>query len=1083
MSLYDEIYGTNPSPNGDLTAEQKAKIAKYTDLQRSQLRQEVLDRVGAQVQADNTAATKKVDATVDTKPAPGLNRKIGVLPEAALASNPAAAAAATPGAATTTPGPGLDRNAGFNRGGQGELFSNQAAPPTQERVNPHAATRPHATPGAFGDAAARTGSGTAESDFTGRNAGVTEADVDAQRNARRPHQPATDPGLRRMDAARMPSPEVKRYMRNRNLIAAGTALGLGKVAGDLMAEYEISPAHVLAGAGVGAVTGAAIYTLQEKAKIAKSFKDILANRRARLDSLARESAAIRKGDHAGALVERQARAKRELAAANKKKGIISSSGKGPGQNYNSVPETPMSKGQKDRIAKVQKNLNIAEERLERNKRTVSTSKDPAAVRAAKAAVTESSKEVNRHKAKIATIGAEARAGETPIRNKVEQVKNVKADPVKAGDEAVESMKKAGQKRAAGARVQADEVAKGIGNLFAAVGGTADPKAKVGKIMGTLDKAWKGTKGVGKSIGGRIMPSKTPKLTPEELKARTVMQKARAGVTRAVKVGGYVELANVIDDFMIEVSRTDFATATNNVVTNAETMMDEAFRRYEENPDDSTLGKAAEVARMTQEAGVGMAVAIGTAFGAEIPKKLLNLHANLMDSVGMPVTDLRWKLGEGFNYTDEAKYVKPTGFRGTQGRTYRPGDRQPWELGGGDVGQDNGMPRIPEAYRTGEKATRQDSLNSGVALADQTQEFELGGERAEGLSRIPEGYRGGSANGEKVGAAADGVDSPPVTAAGEVYDPTGTQPSRAAGGVVDPFMTRGEGGNFHYGLRGGTGTIDATNAAGGATGFAQRVEESRLAGSYEPVSKERVAEAQRDNERVYKGIDAIRSLSADRLGVPVQFLDAVRNGSMTPREANQSRARQLESGHGGGIGLKDQQTMAHAAQDQQMQIREFEAGMDDRQAANYKSVGEEVAALYPELDPEDAAAKQSEFQFFVPNWLPEGQPANTENLQLVKGMFILGEELADHGPGWLNALLPWKSDITAQSLFRRGENPLVSMTRAGTWYDWNDDDLRFVGRDSAGKDVTLTIQPAKLKPIAQRMISEARPYMNIQPKGL
>lgn len=316
-----------------------------------------------------------------------------------------------------------------------------------------------------------------------------------------------------------------------------------------------------------------------------------------------------------------------------------------------------------------------------------------------------------------------------------------------------------------------------------------------------------------------------------------------------------------------------------------------------------------------------------------------------------------------------------------------------------------------------------------------------------------------------------------------FDPMGSQALPEV--ATDPFLTPGaREGQLNVGLRGGQGNIDVGNAPGGVSGFAQRVEESRRSGAYDPVSDERYAEAQRDMGRIKRGTAAVRDLAATRLGVPTQYLDAVRSGAMTPREANLAQAKQAASGHGGGGGMSaaDAQKFQINANEESRAAAEFQQKMGDTARKRFNDTGIEVADTFPNASPEEKAEIASGYTSFAAGWLPEGQDPSQlspRDLQTVKGQYILATALAKQGEGWFRALNPFKSDITANTLFSRGENILQSMERQGEWFDIGNDNLQFRGRDSAGESVTLTVEPEKLPPVAQQMINQARATISPQ----
>jgi hypothetical protein len=394
---------------------------------------------------------------------------------------------------------------------------------------------------------------------------------------------------------------------------------------------------------------------------------------------------------------------------------------------------------------------------------------------------------------------------------------------------------------------------------------------------------------------------------------------------------------------------------------------------------------------------------------------------------------------------------------------------------GEMGMDEVVVELARGLVEGITGVIPSLIDNGQFFAGEALDAAFGLPGAE-VATSPTGLRGtgvGEPTSQEFTGPADPGELPGRP--GERFDPTGTQPAVSV--ETDPFITPGaREGEFDVGLRGGQGTIDASRAVGGASGFAQRVEESRRAGAYDPVSQERRDEAERDLGRIKRGTTAIRDLAATRLGVPTQYLDAVRSGSMTPREANLAQAKQAATGNLGGMSAAEAQQFQIRAQQEGRAATEFRQGMDDTARTRFNDTGTEVADTFPDSSPEEKADIASGFTSFAAGWLPEGQdPSQLSpgDLQVVKGQYILATSLAKQGEGWFRALLPWKADITANTLFSKGENILQSMERQGEWFDIGNDNLQFRGRDSAGESVTLTVEPEKLPPVAQQMINQAR----------
>lgn len=294
-----------------------------------------------------------------------------------------------------------------------------------------------------------------------------------------------------------------------------------------------------------------------------------------------------------------------------------------------------------------------------------------------------------------------------------------------------------------------------------------------------------------------------------------------------------------------------------------------------------------------------------------------------------------------------------------------------------------------------------------------------------------------------------------------------------------------------GLRGGGfGAIDATNAPGGATGFRERVNQSIAEGGYNSVSPERRAEAQADLGRVRRGIDAMRDLSATRLGVPVQYLDAVRSGQMTRREAALAGVRDegLRSRYG------DSPAELATAQAKLLEAQAGLEGTRSDQITQGQTFIENQGKLlgtqaYPN-NPERQAQYASEFTTFAQSKLPEGtrfdQLDATEQEEL-KGEFALLDSLSRKGEGFLRSLNPFAPDITKENLTGTGQSILDTLRQQGTTFDIGDDNLNFTGRDSSGRPVQLTIEKEDLPPAArayvERYISRLGPEQRAARGGL
>lgn len=812
------------------------------------------------------------------------------------------------------------------------------------------------------------------------------------------------------------SKQALRINRNRRVTAGVAALGLGAAAVKGLSEYEISPAQVLAGAGVAATTAGVSYTMAQRKKIAATVKTMVAERKEDKASFKREAKLTRDGDETGAQRERTVREERMLARKNAKAGVIESGAVDSEFDGTTAKPTEYkpSAAQERKAGTYDRAAEAFQNQKARAQKTINTSRNPADVAAARAVLADVQGNIDSARAKAAGVRAEVQTpGDTPASDLADTVKAAAKDPIGTADDVANKTK---------------QVFKDAG--FMDDGAKGDkPEGRIKKMMkaaaGAPAAALKGAK----TLGGKIAPSKKV-----EAEAKTNREKVNKGVTKVIKLGTAAELVNAMDDFGQEWSRVGFEQASDDMYEGAVQSMSDMMTRVSETPEGverDGLSKAVEASYVYRETMMDMIKGFATTIGAEIPKKLFNLEADLADAMGMSITDLRFEQGKGFTLDS---YVKPEGFSGFEGRTFRPGiDAQPFEKGG---------------------------VNGAT----------------QGL-REAAGPQPGAPGTDTFAGAPDPGALPGRP--GERFDPLGTQALDSV--ETEPFLTPGAGeGQFNVGLR---GNIDAGGAVGGASGFAQRVEESRRSGAYDPVSPERRDEATRDLDRVRRGTAAFRDLAATRLGVPTQYLDAVRSGAMTPREANLAQAKQAATGNlPTAPTAADQQDFAIKAQQANQSAQEFTAQMDDRTMERFATTGQEVADAFPNLSEEDKASLTSEYQFFAPNWLPADVDQNSltsTDFQTVKGQFILAEELANKGEGWARTLMPWKSDITRNTLFRKGENILESMKRQGQWWDIGNDNLRFEGRDSAGESVTLTIETEKLNGIAQQAINQARGRMDIR----
>jgi len=253
------------------------------------------------------------------------------------------------------------------------------------------------------------------------------------------------------------------------------------------------------------------------------------------------------------------------------------------------------------------------------------------------------------------------------------------------------------------------------------------------------------------------------------------------------------------------------------------------------------------------------------------------------------------------------------------------------------------------------------------------------------------------------------------------------------------------GQFRITTPRGTGTIDASHAPagpkslpspGGAEGFAKRFSDSVAEGAYRPVSEERRREGLADFERVKRGITAIRATSASRLGVPEQYLDAVRSGAMTPREANLAAAKQNIAGHGGGMTAADLQDYnIKAAQERDRQ----ESHRTTQSAAGAVAIDRIATNFGASIDPENPEVGAERIRSFAPVFAPgiKFEQLTAPQQQGLVGELLLRDAIAAQSVGITNF---WQEDASVAGMTPSGVSVIDFINEKGINGEVNPEDF-------------------------------------------
>lgn len=295
-------------------------------------------------------------------------------------------------------------------------------------------------------------------------------------------------------------------------------------------------------------------------------------------------------------------------------------------------------------------------------------------------------------------------------------------------------------------------------------------------------------------------------------------------------------------------------------------------------------------------------------------------------------------------------------------------------------------------------------------------------------------------------------------------------------AIDPGISTSDLGGGKVGIQGlrggGFGAIDATHAPGGAQGFRDRVEQSIREGAYNPVSDKRRAEAQADLGRINRGIAAMRDLSATRLGVPVQYLDAVRSGEMTRREASLAGVRDEGLRSRYGDTPADLMTARAKLQEAQTKAAAGRSGEIEQGQKFVEHQGELLGTQAYPNNPERQAQYASEFTTFAQSKMPEGtrfDQLDATQQEEIKGEFSLLDALDRKGEGFLRKLNLFAAPVERDSLTGTGQSILDTLRQQDPLFDIRDNNLNFTGYDSAGDPVQLTVTMADLPPTAQSYV--------------
>lgn len=249
--------------------------------------------------------------------------------------------------------------------------------------------------------------------------------------------------------------------------------------------------------------------------------------------------------------------------------------------------------------------------------------------------------------------------------------------------------------------------------------------------------------------------------------------------------------------------------------------------------------------------------------------------------------------------------------------------------------------------------------------------------------------------------------------------------------------------------GGFGVIDATNAVGGPTGFRDRVKQSMREGAYSPVTPARVEEQRQANQQVNRGLDAMRQLSATRLGVPVQYLDAVRGGTMSRERANLLGARDNGLAADNAAAMMNARTnAARGLRDAQTEATERNFTAFDRGADKYGSM----------VDPENPTRGAGEWRSFAASWMGDVNAGNLQPHQIedVTGELELRKALKRGATGWVDRIFGNDTSIAGMTTNPQESVLNTIIPRDGRDWFWNDDNMSFTIMNDDGSQETVSL---------------------------
>ena len=518
--------------------------------------------------------------------------------------------------------------------------------------------------------------------------------------------------------------------------------------------------------------------------------------------------------------------------------------------------------------------------------------------------------------------------------------------------------------------------------------------------------------------------------PDDMPAAS-KSKAKAGLKTATKLLSGVGTINLMEDYIYNVREFGFQEANDRVFAGIEGIIE--------------LGGETVDDVMSGEQNVGDVV--GSVLGGIITgalslipasvKKGANWMADAADALGMDGQDLRYARDSIYEWNLNKEYVGSVDQQSLPATNVQTGSGAP------PVG-------LREAPPTGVG-----SAGGATPIVPEDRDFQV---PPTNEFVGPKDIATTTMSGLRVMPAEGGLgDAPGAITQGQFLAPG------SPGAPEGSFNIRG--------LRGsGAGNINAANAVGGAEGFDRRVEESRLAGAYEPVSQARRDEAEADLGRVRRGIDAIRDLAATQKGVPVQYLDAVRNGSLTRQQASKLGALGLRNTKGSTdpfAANKELRAQQQANREQYL----FEQGVTQTQMDVLNELGEGIAAGVSG-DPEDKANVKRNFATWAAAWEPDVafDRLRPHERGRIVGEYSLLTYLAESGQGFWAGLNPFSPDIVPEDITNPGESILETMMRQGTLLDIGDNNFKFMGQNEAGEFVPLTATISDMPPDARTAVN-------------